>query len=56
MDHGVGVLACAAVIKDDVSILKISQVARIAARTWCVELRVLSEALARRKANLAVAS
>ena len=56
MDHGVGVLACAAVIKDDVAILEIIQVARIAARTWCVELRVLSEALPSRKANLAIPS
>ena len=56
MDHGVGVLACAAVIKDDVAILEISKVVRIAARTWCVELRVLSEALAHRKANLAIPS
>ena len=56
MDHGVGVLACAAVIKDDVAILEISQVVRIAARRWCVELRVLPEALPSRKANLAIPS
>ena len=56
VDHGVGVLACAAVIKDDVAILEISQVVRIATHTRCVELCVLSEALPRRKANLAIPS
>ena len=54
MDHGVGILACAAIIKDDVAILETSQVICIATHAGCVELRVLSEALPRRKANLAI--